>query len=644
MAPVFRSSLSTAWVAIPLLLAGCGSDSEEVSATSLLSFVQPVQTVAYESGPIPFEVVYAPLEIFAPTLEVLLNGELQPGPFVVTSSELLITVVVEEPGPHTIEVSVFGREDEDAEFEEQKVTLGFTVVPAEPSPTLPLVYTEYGEATIAQFGVVLETLQDVDDDGIRDFLTGSPRSSAGGSFSGLVELRSGASGSLLRSWTGPDFSEFGASLSFLDDLDDDGLWDFVVGAPSDSSAFLEGGSVTAYSSATGQELWRFEGESDLERAGFDLATIEDRDGDGLREVLVGSAFSHTPVGFNSGSIRILSGSDGSVLLYRDGPDPGVQFGVSVGGLDDIDGDGTADLAVGAWGDTDAGPSAGAVYGVSGSTGELLWKAIGKLTDDHLGRDLDTIEDFDGDGFRDLLVGVPEAVREPFTSIGEVRVVSGSDGSELLTISGTQNKERLGQQLARIDDWNGDGVGEWALAAPYRFNYIGRVLVHDGATGELLHEVLGPPNPGLFGTGLASLDDLDGNGVPELLVGAPFDSSSELAFAGSVRVFGGASEVLLTKSTLARGDSGVVSLRVQGSVPPGLIGAPFALEAGQGLSRFVLATGSIPESGWMVWELPLAAIDGTTELSLSVRGEDGSLLRSASVNLSAGYSGRVSADR
>ena len=280
----------------PLALTGCGgSDSSAAAPLSLLEFVQPAQSVVYEAGPIPFQVLYAPLEVLAPTLTVVLDGEPQPGPFVVSNDAILVTVAVEEPGPHTIAVSVLGREDPSDEFQEEQIQLNFTVVPAEPAPTLPLVYAQFGEASIAQFGITLESIDDVDGDGTSDYLAGSPRSSSGGLLSGLVELRSGSTGELLQEWTGPEVSEFGAALASLGDLDGDGLGDFAVGAPNDSTGFLEGGAVFAYSSATGQELWRYEGGSDLERAGFDLAETSDYDGDGIGELLVGSAFSHTEV-------------------------------------------------------------------------------------------------------------------------------------------------------------------------------------------------------------------------------------------------------------------------------------------------------------------------------------------------------------
>lgn len=621
-----------------LAAAGCGGGGEAGGAdegSGLLSFEQPAEGVPFTTGPVPFRLDFEPLELAFETLEVTLDGQLQEGPFLFSSSQILVTVLVEEPGDHLVEVSILARLSAEDEFTEESVALPFTTVAGIPNPGLPLRYTQLGAGPIAQFGLATVAIEDVDEDGFEDFLVGSPRSSAGLLFGGLVELRSGQDGSVVRSWTGPEFSEFGAALAVVPDLDGDGVSDLAVGAPGDSTEFFEAGGVTLFSVVSGQELWHYSGEATRERAGFALSAIDDLDGDGVGEVIVGSAFSETENGFNTGSIRVLSGADGAVLLRRSGPEPGVQFGVSVGALDDLDGDGLADLAVGSWGDRDAGPSAGAVYAVSGATGDTIWKTLGLIPDDHLGRNLAVVADFDGDGFRDLVVGAPEALRAGLVGVGEVRVLSGFEGGDLLTLGGIAAEERFGQQVVPLEDWNGDGVGEWGLAAPFQFNYVGRVQIHDGATGEELHRLEGPPTIGLFGTSLTSLGDQDGNGVPELIVGAPFESGEDVELLGSVRVFGGVTEAILEASVLGWDAEGQTRMRLVARIPERLAGQAFLLVGKQDGVTTVLATGQIPRSLVLAWEMPQGEdSQGNSELSFVVQDPGGGVIRSAALKWGA----------
>ena len=102
-AVAFASSLMSRTFAVFLILAaaGCGGGGEAGGAdegSGLLSFEQPAEGVPFTTGPVPFRLDFEPLELAFETLEVTLDGQLQEGPFLFSSSQILVTVLVEEPG------------------------------------------------------------------------------------------------------------------------------------------------------------------------------------------------------------------------------------------------------------------------------------------------------------------------------------------------------------------------------------------------------------------------------------------------------------------------------------------------------------------------------------------------------------------
>jgi hypothetical protein len=125
-----------------------------------------------------------------------------------------------------------------------------------------------------------------------------------------------------------------------------------------------------------------------------------------------------------------------------------------------------------------------------------------------------LEDIDGDGADDAITG------DPFVSgnEGEVVVLSGADGSTLHTFSGDSGS-LLGYALADAGDVDGDGVNDVIAGAPG----IGVALVWSGADGSLLLTLEGdPPVEGIgsgFGAAVAGPGDLDGDARADLLVGA-----------------------------------------------------------------------------------------------------------------------------
>jgi len=69
--------------------------------------------------------------------------------------------------------------------------------------------------------------------------------------------------------------------------------------------------------------------------------------------------------------------------------------------------------------------------------DLLWSTEGESTYENVGKALAALEDFDGDGVRDLILGAPGAKNATGQTVGQARIVSGATGQILHTLEGSQ---------------------------------------------------------------------------------------------------------------------------------------------------------------------------------------------------------------
>ena len=221
-----------------------------------------------------------------------------------------------------------------------------------------------------------------------------------------------------------------------------------------------------------------------------------------------------------------------------GDQEGGQFGYSLARLADCDGDGIADFAVGAALHTAGGPSAGRVSVFSGATGRLLFQRDGQAGD-QLGFSVGGGGDVNGDGRGDLVVGAPQR----YTGAGCTLVLSGADGSVLLSLKGTERKGRFGEAVEFVGDFNGDGASDIVVGAP-GFNCPksggsgdvwrdgGRVMVFSGADGEVLATIDGDRYRGRLGAAVHGFFD---DSAQLLVASEPGAGKDQM---GVVRVFRG----------------------------------------------------------------------------------------------------------
>jgi len=385
-----------------------------------------------------------------------------------------------------------------------------------------------GPNGFANYGTSLAGAGDLDHDGTPDVVIGALQAYPALQFPGGVFVHSGATGAVLRQWAGPHSgSSFGLAVDSGVDVNGDGTTDVLVGAPHyTQGALLNHGLVQLFSGANGGPLFSGAGESLGDVMGSAVAIVGDVDADGFVD-LMGGAPLDDDFGGASGSIRIWSGSTGVSLLKVHGQVPFAQYGNAISGAGDFNQDGFDDALVGAW---NQGSGSGFARVIDGTNGAPLKTWLGSAGDQQ-GYAVARIGDVDGDGIADLALGAPVADANGVDS-GVVLVCSGVGGATLATIAGASAGDLFGWRIAGLDA-DSDGVGDViALAVGPR-----QVRIHSGATGLTLQEISGS-TADVFGSGLAGVGDLDGDGYEDAAIGAPAADPGGVTDAGNVTVYSG----------------------------------------------------------------------------------------------------------
>ena len=340
------------------------------------------------------------------------------------------------------------------------------------------------------------------------------------------------------STTGIGGGDLGSSLSG-GDFNGDGFSDLVVGADDEDGTFGNSGRVRIYAgSATGivsPPAAILEGIDADEEFG-DSAAVGDADGDGFLDLIVGSRDYDSAVSqANEGRVALFSGSPGpwpqSQVWSFETNQAGAQLGNERIAFGDFDGDGLADVAMGAmFYDGGVGASEGRVYVVYGATGPgapFLYE--GGTVGGELGCSV-TVADMDGDGYDELIAGASEFDVAGDDDNGRIFVFDGGP-SGLVTppalMVGTIQTQ-FGSALIGADV-NGDGRDELIVtgfeANGPAGNDTGRAyLVYETTGGLLAYDpwIWEPDDPGAAlgeyadETGVA---DVNGDGFQDVILSA-----------------------------------------------------------------------------------------------------------------------------
>jgi len=251
-------------------------------------------------------------------------------------------------------------------------------------------------------------------------------------------------------------------------------------------------------------------------AGDAVAGVGDVDGDGFDDFAAGS----------DGALRVYSGVTGGLVLTIPAPAAGDVFGFDTSSPGDANGDGRADVVT-------AGIGAGAYLVLaSGADGSILWQLPEPVF--AAGIDYVLVDDLDGDGIRDLATISGDGTSAP---IHVVSLVSGRTGSTLRVLTAATGR---GGVLEPTGDWNGDGQGDLLIGDPSFNANEGRVSVHDLLGGSLLATLDAPTPAGRFGSAMASVGDVDGDGSQDVFVSSLSEIHDDGYGRGRVRLISGAS--------------------------------------------------------------------------------------------------------
>ncbi|MBI1315204.1 hypothetical protein GC176_28265 [bacterium] len=542
--------------------------------------------------------------------------------------------------------------------------------------TFPTIPAGFSGATYARFrlstdAAAANSTGAASDGEVEDyaFSINSPADSTAGSVVKIAHETNGGP-------TLANYDAFGNAIAAIGDLDGDGVADVAVGARNDSSVGQGQGAIhvlfmnsdgSVKSSMTiasgvngGPTLANGDG------FGSSLAAIGDLDGDGIAELAVGADFDSQIGGVNSrrGSVHILFlNSDGTVRTstkIADSTNGGPaladadRFGSAVSSLGDLDGDGVPDIAVGAMGDgvdgsgevnrgavhvlflnTDGSVKSSAKIGSGMGGGPMLGD------DDHFGCSLAVLPDLDGDGIVDLAVGAyldsaSGAVhvlhlKADGSVSSSIRIANGVNGGPSLT-----GFDRFGVSVTSAGDLDGDGIADLVVGAngddtggsdsfANRGAIYALLLNSDGSaksSAKIAHQTGGGPtlsNYDFFGASVASIGDLDGDGVVDLAVGADGDDTGgsanysdrgavhvlflapaltagpvdvTLPGAGEYHIFRDGAEIVvldISGPELLRGTAALVSvLRIEGSAGDDIV---VVLDSGVAVDTPIVFTGN-----------------------------------------------------
>lgn len=430
------------------------------------------------------------------------------------------------------------------------------------------VYQFDGELAYFNFGTSVSDAGDVNADGFDDVIIGAYAAYNNGlSLSGSAYVYSGADGGLLHQFDGAaKYDQLGYSVSGAGDVNNDGFDDLIVGAPGAAPGGVgQAGAAYVYSGADGSLLYQWNGPNLGDALGYSVSGAGDVNGDGHADAIV-SAPNADPNGLPmAGSAYVYSGSDGSLIYQWNGIDSGDRFGESVSNAGDTNGDGHSDVIVGArQADFGGITQSGSATIFSGANGSVLHSWGGDYSD-WFGFSVSGAGDLNADGFDDVIVGAVDADPGNRWSAGSAYAYSGANGSLLYQWDGLNEDDQFGISVSGAGDMNGDGHDDVIIGAAYSspagLQFAGSAFVYSGLNGALLHQWEGAADYDSLGLSVSSVGDTNQDGLDEVIVSAYMADPGGLIEAGSSYIYGFNPYLLTSSETISANQGGALEFHL-----------------------------------------------------------------------------------
>jgi hypothetical protein len=354
---------------------------------------------------------------------------------------------------------------------------------------------------------------------------------------------------------------YGVSVAGAGDVNGDGYDDVLIGAhaydytttiTNTGKAYLYLGSPTGLASSP---AWTFTGEQANQYVGYRVAGVGDLNDDGYDDIAIGS-IGYDGGQVDEGRVYVFFGSSAGPSATPDWTAESDQassnFGIAISGIGDVNGDGFADLLVGATlydhGTTDEGAafawygSAGGL-GPSGTPANADWMAESNQTTRFFGETLGTPGDVNDDGYDDVVISSREYNVTPGAVEGALFLWLGSAGGIHGGVNGTPTNADwfassfysgfgFGGVTGTRADINGDGYGDVIVGCTLYNSGYGAVFAYFGsetgmgATGDTSNSdwhVIAPTTTEFqwinYGYQAGSAGDVNGDGLDDIVIAA-----------------------------------------------------------------------------------------------------------------------------
>ncbi|MBI4582953.1 MAG: VCBS repeat-containing protein [Planctomycetes bacterium] len=410
----------------------------------------------------------------------------------------------------------------------------------------------------------------------------------------LAAIARGEGGFVARG-DGEPASQAGRSVAAAGDVNGDGLPDLIVGGTCSSSAPIyvifgkvDGAPIELSEVEAGRGGFAIRGSAERDLSGESVSGAGDVNGDGLADLLIGAPYASPGGRESAGESYVVFGKRDGAPVELSEVEAGLGgfavrgsaerdlSGSSVSGAGDVNGDGLADLLIGAPyaspGGRDRAGESYVVFGkrdgapvelseVQAGRGGFAIRGVAEI--DKSGFNVSGAGDVNGDGVPDFLVGAPQASLGGRYWVGETYVVFGkADGAPVelsevqvgrggFAIRGVAQRDFSDLRVSGVGDVNGDGVSDLLVGAPYAsrggrdpagesYVVFGKA---DGAPIELSEvqagrggfAIRGSAERDLSGSSVSGAGDVNGDGLADLLIGAPYASPGGRGGAGETYI-------------------------------------------------------------------------------------------------------------